>query len=413
MNNVSKENKQKQTLTSDYLIIGAGIVGLSIAKALIEKKTGADILIIDKEPEIGAHSSGRNSGVLHAGFYYTSNSLKARFAREGNARMTAYCKDHNLPINQSGKVVVAKDKNDLPTLEELKRRGDKNRVELYVIDEKQLSEKEPFARTHEKALFAPTTATIDPKKVCKHLGDNLQKQGVRFILNDGFLKRKNDNTVVTTQGVEIKYGKVINAAGLYADKVARRFGFGKSYTIIPFKGIYLKDRNIGETKIKRNIYPVPNIKNPFLGVHFTTAVDGHVKLGPTAIPGFWRENYDGLSGFRLNELFTILSWEALLFMTNAFGFRNLAFEEMKKYNRRTYLKMAEPLVKETEVLQKLRDWTTPGMRAQLLNKKTKELVQDFVVEADRDSIHILNAVSPAFTAAFPFGEYVVEEFVDK
>lgn len=407
------KNKNQHRDSCDYLIIGAGIIGLAIAKALHEKEPGSDILIIEKEDEVGAHGSGRNSGVLHAGFYYTANSLKARFAREGNARMTAFCKDNNLPINPSGKVVVAKEKDDLPTLEELKKRGDKNGVELHVIDEKELAEKEPMAFTFKKALFAPTTATVEPKRVCEFLADELKHKGVRFHLGDGFAKKLEVNTIVTSKKHIIKAGKIINAAGLYADKVARQFGFGRSYTIIPFKGIYLKDKNVGDIPVKRNIYPVPNIKNPFLGVHFTTAVDGHVKLGPTAIPGFWRESYKGMKNFKPVEMATILSWEALLFMTNAFGFRKLAFEEMKKYNRKTYLKMAEPLVKDNAILQKLTQWTTPGIRAQLLNKKTKELVQDFVVESDQDSIHILNAVSPAYTAAFPFGEYVVEEYVFK
>lgn len=409
MNDNTAQNKK---LGCEYLIIGGGIVGLGIAKAIIEKKSDADIVILEKENEVGEHGSGRNSGVLHAGFYYTANSLKARFAKEGNARMTQYCIDNDLSINQSGKVVVSQHKDDLPVLEELKKRGDINGVKLHVISEKELHEKEPMAKTVDKALFAPTTATVDPKQVCMHLQKELVQKNVRFIFGEGFQNRIKGNTILTTKQNSITAKKIINSAGMYADKVAKNFGFGKLYTIIPFKGIYLKDENVGDVPVKRNIYPIPNMKNPFLGVHFTTAVDGHVKLGPTAIPVFGRESYHRNKNLKFNEMIDILSWEARLFLTNAFGFRNLAMEEMKKYNRKNYLKMAEHLVQDKSILQKLTKWTKPGIRSQLLNKKTKELVQDFVIEADKNSIHILNAVSPAFTASFPFGEYVVEQFIN-
>jgi len=403
---------QKNNLDCEYLIIGAGIVGLGIAKALIEQNSGADILIIEKEGHVGEHGSGRNSGVLHAGFYYTANSLKAKFAREGNARMTQYCIDNKLSINQSGKVVVTKHKNELPTLLDLKKRGDVNGVELEVVNEKELKELEPAAKTVESALFAPTTATVNPREICDFMQKDLQSKNVRFLFKDGFKKRIEGNTILTTQNKTIKAGKIINAAGIYADKVSQEFGFGKSFTIIPFKGIYLKDANVGDVPVKRNIYPVPDMRFPFLGTHFTTAVDGHVKLGPTAIPIFWREGYHGTQNFKLNELAAITTWEARLFFSNAFGFRDLAFREIKKYNRKTYLKMAEELVHDKSILQKLTKWTVPGIRSQLLNKKTKELVQDFVIESDNKSIHVLNAVSPAFTAAFPFGEYVVDQFIN-
>lgn len=306
---------------------------------------------------------------------------------------------------------MAKNEEELETLFELKRRGDKNGVDVKLIDEKELSELEPAAITHKKALYSPTTSTVDPKEIVRQLHKDLEAQNVKFLFNEGYKKNLGNNKIETTEGNIIQAGTIINTAGLYADKVARDFGYGKNYTIIPFKGIYLKNKNAAPD-IKKHIYPVPDIKNPFLGVHFTTAVDGAIKLGPTAIPAFWRENYKGFENFNLNEMIGILSWEANLFLSNSFNFRNLAFSEMRKYFRSYFIKLARPLLRDDIDLSSLTVKTEPGMRAQLLNKNTKELLQDFVIEGDDKSIHVLNAVSPALTASFLFADYIVEKYVE-
>lgn len=410
LNQPQPKKQQMQNYSTKYLLIGSGIIGLSIAKSLKEKFPDADIIILEKDSGVGAHASGRNSGVLHAGFYYTANSFKAKFAREGNQRLTEYCKQKGLKINNAGKVVVATNEAELKTLIELKRRGDKNGVDIRLIDEAELSKLEPAAVTYKNALFSPTTSTVDPKEIVKQLQKDLEKIGVKFLFNEAYKTNHNDNKIETTLNNFIEADKIINTAGLYADRVAKDFGFSKNYTIIPFKGIYLKNK-AGELDIKKHIYPVPNINNPFLGVHFTTAVDGAIKLGPTAIPAFWRENYNGFDNFNFGEMFNILSWEANLFLRNSFGFRDLAFTEMRKYFRKYFVNLAKPLLREDINLDSLRIKTDPGMRAQLLNKKTKELLQDFVIEGDSKSIHILNAVSPALTASFPFADYIVEEYI--
>jgi len=179
--------------------------------------------------------------------------------------------------------------------------------------------------------------------------------------------------------------------------------------MIPFKGLYLKYTK-NTTDIKMNIYPVPNIKNPFLGVHFTKTVDGGIKIGPTAIPALWRENYTGTANFQFNEFAHITAQEARLFVTNAFGFRDLAFEEMRKYNKKYFIGLAQNMVQDIDP-KGFTEYTKPGIRAQLLDKKTRKLMLDFVVEGDGHSTHILNAVSPAFTCAFPFGEYVTQNHI--
>ena len=393
----------------DYLIIGAGIVGMAIARDLIGRFPESAIIVLEKEPDVAYHSSGRNSGVLHAGFYYTANSLKARFTRDGNAQMRQYCYDNHLRINECQKVVVAKNEAELPALFELEKRGKVNGVEVRIIDEKELALLDPNAKTFRYALFSPTTATVDPVEVTQAVGRELLKKGVRILYSNGYHKKLDTNTIITTDGSRINANKIINAAGLYADKVARDFGYSGDYTIIPFKGVYLKYHG-SEKPAKTNIYPVPNLKNPFLGVHFTVTVDGTVKIGPTSMPAFWRENYSGFSKFKFPELVSILGWESRLFATNAFGFRNLAMDEIKKYNKKYFASLALDLVKKMDV-SGFDEWGKPGIRAQLLNIHTKELVMDFVVEGDKDSIHVLNSVSPAFTCSFPFAKWVVDNYI--
>lgn len=390
----------------DFIIIGAGIIGLAVAKTIKEKQPQARILILDKEHDVAQHASGRNSGVLHAGFYYTADSLKAKFTVAGNLALREYCAKKNLPINQCGKLVVAQNETELEQLLELERRGRRNASTVRLIDEKEAESIEPNIRTYKKALYSPNTATVDPSQICQTLKKDLENLGVAFSFDTKYLGRKG-NALLTTKG-DFEAAKIINCAGLYADKVAHDFGFGKKYTMIPFKGLYLEYVK-NKTDIRTNIYPVPNLKNPFLGVHFTKTVTGKIKIGPTATPAFWRENYSLMSNFNLGELFTITSHEAKLFLTNAFGFRGLAFEEMKKNNRRYFIELASRLVKHIDA-DGFGDFTKPGIRAQLLDKQKLFLVQDFVVEGDDQSIHVLNAVSPALTCSFPFAEYVVKNY---
>lgn len=393
----------------DYLIIGAGIIGLNIAKNLKQRFPDSEILVIEKESEVALHSSGRNSGVLHAGFYYSADSLKAKFTKEGNIALKSFCKERNLKINECQKVVVATNEEELLGLEELKRRGDINGVELIWLDEKELEKLYPNIKTHKKALLCPSTATVNPKEVTKEFANVIADMGVELILECKYISSKG-NIIFTSQG-DFEAKKVINCAGLYADKIARDFGFSKDYVIIPFKGIYLKDKkNI--SNLTTNVYPVPDLKNPFLGVHYTLTVDNESKIGPTAIPAFWRENYKGFDNFSLVEFFEIAFYEMKLFITNAFSFRKLAFSEIKKYNLKYFKNLAMKLTKNMNH-EGYNSWSTPGIRAQLLNKKTLELVQDFVVESDENSVHVLNAVSPAFTSSIPFSNWVVEEHILK
>lgn len=377
----------------DYLIVGSGIIGMTIAYELKQQNQNLKIAIIDKEGDVAKHASGRNSGVLHAGFYYSADSLKAKFTVNGNKLMKEFCSANNIAVKPTQKIVVAKDKTELEGIYELQKRAEINGVEIKIIDEDEVFKIDPNIKTYKKALFSPNTASVNPKEVCYKLRDVLKVSGVEFFFNTSF------------ENCDLNYNYLINSSGAYADKIAQKFGLAQDYTLLPFKGIYLKYMT-NKSDIKTNIYPVPNLANPFLGIHYTITSDGSIKIGPTAIPAFWRENYNGLDGFNLKEMIEILYYETKLFILNSFNFRNLAIEEMKNYSSKVFIKKAKDMVKN------IGDDFKPipaGIRAQLLNTKTNELVQDFVLEHAKNSTHILNAVSPAFTCSFAFAKYVVKE----
>lgn len=392
----------------DIVIIGAGIIGLTLAYNLKKKNKSLKIAILDKESSAGMHASGRNSGVLHAGFYYTADSLKAKFTKHGNQALKSYCEDQKIPVLNNGKLVVVQDESELPTLYELEKRGRLNGVDISLITAAEAKEIEPRAHTFEHALYSPTTATVDPKLVCQSLVKNLQEQGVQFFFDTPYIKKIPGNGIYA--GKETFFAdKYINVAGLYADKIARDFGVGSKYCIVPFKGVYLECTD-PHSNLRTNIYPVPNLKNPFLGVHFTVTPYGKTKIGPTAMPAFWRENYKGLKGFALSEFSSVLSTQLKLLKDNNFNFRSLACEEVRKFRPNYLRRLASKLVADLD-LSPFNKWGNPGIRAQLLDLETYSLVQDFIIEKEENSLHVLNAVSPAFTCSFPFTEWIIETYL--
>lgn len=391
--------------TVDYLVIGGGIIGVNMALHLKRRNLGASVCVVDKEPELARHGSGRNSGVVHSGFYYTANSLKARFTRDGNIALKDFIRERKIPLNECGKLVVAKDESELPTLDELLKRGQANGVELHKIAEAEAKKIEPRVKTCQHALWSPNTATADPVSVLEAFRKDAMDMGVGFQCSEPFVKCVGNR--VSTKNMEFEAGYVVNAAGLYADRVAHAFGFGKNYAILPFKGLYLKS-NEPAGSFKTNIYPVPNLQNPFLGVHVTVTVDGRHKIGPTAIPAFWREQYNGLDNFSLGEMLQTMGLGLQLMLKADFDFRRLAYEELRKYRRAHLVKLSQLLATGLE-LPTLDHWGPSGIRAQLLNLEKKSLEMDFVFEGDNKSFHVLNSVSPGWTCSIPFTEYMVNE----
>lgn len=389
----------------DFLVIGGGVVGVTVASKLKAQYPDSHVLLIEKEMRTGLHASGRNSGVLHAGFYYTSDSLKARFTREGNCAWHEFCDERSIPVNRCGKLVVAKNEIEDKAIDTLVERGRANAVNLQILDLQQAREIEPRVKSWSRVLFSPDTSTVDPSRVMQSLVAEASENGIEFICGCAYRSRNSEG--VNTSLGRISAGYVVNCAGLYADKIAADFGFGNQYYMLPFKGIYLYASTAAPV-MSTNIYPVPDLDYPFLGVHFTISATGAVKLGPSAIPALWPEQYDWHSNFRLGEFLATSVKHLSLMVGSDHTFRKLAVTEVKKYMRSYMVAQAQQLAEGFDIGHFDR-WGRPGIRAQLINRKTKKMEMDFVVDGDKSSVHILNAVSPAFTGAIPFADYVVKK----
>ena len=386
----------------DYLVIGAGVIGLAIAREILLNNKTSKVIIVDKETEVGLHASGRNSGVLHAGFYYSPDSLKAKLTVDGNRLLREFCAENDVPIKNIGKVVVTKNAKEEESLKELYRRGIENGVEIEIVDKQQLKELEPRAKTYEKALWSPNTGSASPQKVIKALEKDFLKLGGEIILGQSFVKIENNNIVLTNSIISANH--VINSAGLYADKVAHKFDFGHKYRMLPFKGLYWYAPNQTD-KLTRHIYPIPDARNPFLGVHLTVTDEGKVKIGPTAIPALWRENYRMLTNFKVKELLQVAIDLPKMAFSPHHDFGALLKQELPKYSRSYLTKQASLLAEGINVADfNLRGKS--GIRAQLFDLKQNKLEMDFVIEGDKNSTHVLNAVSPAWTCALSFAQYV-------
>jgi (S)-2-hydroxyglutarate dehydrogenase len=361
--------------------------------------------LLEKEPACGMHASGRNSGVLHAGFYYSSDSFKARFTRDGNRRMAAYCDEKGLPINRCGKLVVARSEEELETLGDLYRQGQVNGVELEMVSDSEARDIEPRLGPSWGAMFSPATATVDPRKIMISLANDLRASGGGIRTSDGFAGYRNGEVISTGGGV-YQPGYIVNAAGLYADRVAKQFGFAQELRIIPFKGRYIEGPPT--QNLRTNVYPVPDPRMPVLGLHFTVTVAGGVTIGPTAFPAAWREQYGGMSNFRPGELADVFRTQASLWLKNEAGFRSHVRTEFVKLSKKKLVSMASSLIPD---LGAGGDWTwgKTGIRAQLFNEKTRTLEMDFLFRADSRSLHVLNAVSPAFTSSFSLSEHLVDQ----
>jgi len=392
--------------TTDFLVVGGGILGLTLALDLKHRYGDCSVTLLEKEQACGLHASGRNSGVLHAGFYYSADTLKARLTREGNSQLAAYCTERKLPLLRCGKLVVATSAADLPGLEELQRRGTANGVTLELLTAEEARRIEPRARTHEWALFSPRTATVSPSAIMASLVADARAAGITIRTGTAYRGRvRGAGSVQTTNGL-LEPGYVVNAAGLYADRVARDYGFSERYRILPFRGLYLLGEP-GALRLRTHIYPVPTLANPFLGVHLTRCLDGSEKIGPSAMPALWREHYGGLGGFSISECLTIAGRELMMLASDPV-FRRLAVAELGAGGRGGLVRRAAALVDGIHPAAFQR-WGRPGIRAQLYDLRERRLEMDFRYEGDDRSFHILNAVSPAFTCALSLAAYLGQQ----
>jgi L-2-hydroxyglutarate oxidase LhgO len=392
--------------TFDFGVVGAGIVGLALADQIRQLQPSATIVVFDKESSVGQHASGRNSGVLHAGFYYSPDTLKAQLTRDGNKLLREFLSSENIPARECGKVVVAQTEIEVSQLQELHRRGQANGVITELIDETRLAEIEPLAKSVNLALWSPTTSVANPLQTTVALAQKIVREGTVLKLGHEVMS-VSSGKIVTSSGV-FNVGHVVNAAGLYADRIAKPFGFCDDYAMLPFKGLYWYG-NWAPNTLQRHVYPVPDPRNPFLGVHLTVTVDGRAKIGPTAIPIFSREGYQGFGGLTPREIFEIAGLYPKFLTSKQHDVFGLIKTEMPKYSQRHLVTQAQALVPSINP-KDFKERGKPGIRAQLLDIKNKKLEMDFVVRGDEHSTHLLNAVSPAWTSAFAMAKHVCTKF---
>lgn len=394
--------------SADYLIVGGGIVGLTLARELRKRHPAASIVLLEKEAELGKHASGRNSGVLHSGIYYDSSTLKAKVCAEGARRMKDFAAQHGINCQHSGKVIVATSEQDLPVVQRLMKNAQENGIRAELLDEQGVRRIEPHAGVYQQGIYCPDTAVIDSKAVLLKLQELLEDDGVQIFFNAPVSSIDPDTREVVTPAGKFNYGYLFNCAGASADKVAKHFGLGLDYTLVPFKGIYFKLRPEREHLVNANIYPVPNINQPFLGVHLTRVASGDVYAGPTAIPALGRENYGILQGAQLGESLRV-GWQiAKMYLANQQNFRQLVHVEMGKYQKKNFFAAVHKLMPEL-TYDDLVSCAKVGIRPQLINVREKRLEMDYLIEKSSDSLHVLNAISPAFTSSLAFAEWIADQ----
>ena len=403
--------------TYDLVIVGGGIVGLATAREFLKRQPGLRLVILEKEPEIATHQSGHNSGVIHSGIYYAPGSLKAKTCVQGHGEMITYCQEHDIPYELCGKVIVALDETELSRLDELYRRGTVNGVQgLEMIGPERLKELEPYAAGI-KALYSPKTGITDFKQVARSYAREIQNAGGEIITScdvyaiDERDKRATVSMLIGKEAkqVEIETSFVVTCGGLYSDKLA---GMTESKNgtpegevrIVPFRGDYYVLRDDKRYMVKGLIYPVPDPRFPFLGVHFTKRIDGAVWAGPNAVLAFAREGYKRWD-INPKELAEVLAFGG--FWKMATKYWQMGMQEMyRDYVKESYVKELQrymPELKSEDLLP-----GPSGVRAQAMDASGK-LVDDFLIKHGEHVAHVQNAPSPAATSSLVIARMIVDE----
>lgn len=393
----------------DLVIIGGGIIGLATAKSLKKLDPKLAIGVFEKEPNLGAFASGKNSGVIHSGFYYTPDSLKAKFCKTGNEDLKQLISKHDIPILNCGKVVVTRSESEIPQLEKLFLRGLENGIQLELREEKDLVKIEPLAKTKSSFLWSPNTSVSDPNLVLQALAKECHDLGIEILLNSKISIDKAE--MLSNHGIKIFSKWIINCSGARSLDMAHRFQVGAKYSQMPFLGTYLY-ADLKSLPLQTLVYPVPHPVNPFLGVHFTLSTSGRIKIGPTAIPIINPEH----NGFNKMHLLTDLTNFAKSSMaitrSKNHNLSSLTFNDVAKINRRVLIRSASFLVPKVLDVKSWKRYPS-ATRAQLVDLENGKLEQDFVVEHSSNSTHVLNAVSPGWTSAMPFGDYIALQVIER
>ena len=394
----------------DVVVVGAGLLGLATARAILRRTPDARVAVLDKEPELARHQSGRNSGVVHAGLYYPARSLKAELCRAGRTALLEFAGEHGIPYQVTGKLVVAVDDEELPRLDELERRGTANGLTgLRRLSEAEFREIEPHVRGLE-ALHVPETAVIDFRAVTRAYAAEIERLGADVLLGRRVVaieKLSGRHALRTATDESFDAKRVVACAGLQSDRVAALSGRPpRQHRIAPFRGDFFVLKPEAAALVRGLIYPVPDPSFPFLGVHFTRRIDGEVWAGPNAVPAFAREGYGRYSANR-RDAWDMLSFPGLWRLARRYavtGATEIWRDTVKKAavrEMRRYL----PALEADQV-----EFGPSGVRAQALSRDGT-LVDDFLLERDDGVLHVLNAPSPGATASLAIGERLAGQLV--
>jgi L-2-hydroxyglutarate oxidase len=390
--------------TFDAVIIGGGIVGTATALSL-QQKGLRKVLVIEAEENLAAHQTGHNSGVIHSGVYYKPGSLKAKLCTEGRESLYRFCEEHNILHEKCGKIIVATDRDEIPVLNEIEKRGISNGLKgIKRLSKNEIKEYESFS-SGEEGLFIPDTGIVDFIGVTNKYGELIKENGGEVLTSCKFLtavKSSPQLTVETTKG-DFHCRLLINCGGLQSDRIAKKCGLYPDVKIVPFRGEYYKIKKEKEYLVKNLIYPVPDPKFPFLGVHFTRMVKGGIEAGPNAVLAFKRNGYSykDISLGDLSEMFFYRGFWKMAKQHYAMGIN----EFRRSLNKLLFVKALQKLIPSIE-----EDDISPGgsgVRAQALDRNGK-LLDDFRIIETENQVHVLNAPSPAATASLSIGRYIAE-----
>ena len=389
---------------ADICIIGGGIVGLASAYQIQKKYPDKRIAILDKEHVLAFHQTGHNSGVLHSGIYYKPGSMKAINCREGKLAMEEFCRENGIRFENCGKVIVATEKEELPRLQHIYKRGQENGVKCELISRERLLELEPHCAGLQ-AIHVPEAGIIDYVEVCLHLAKHIEDKGknqiflhteVKQILKDGKFQR------VIANNLEVQAKYVINCAGLHSDRITKAGGQEPEVKIIPFRGEYYELTPTAHHLCRTLIYPVPDPKYPFLGVHFTKLINGSVECGPNAVLAAAREGYSRYD-VNIRDLFEALTYPGFhLLLTRVWQVG--AQELWRSFSKAAFVKALQRLVPEIRSDQLIE--APSGVRAQAMSKDGF-LVDDFLIQKNDNIINVCNAPSPAATSSLNIGKHIL------
>jgi L-2-hydroxyglutarate oxidase len=387
------------------IIIGAGIVGLATGYQLLKARPDLKVIILEKEAEPAKHQTGNNSGVIHSGVYYKPGSLKAKNCTAGKEELLQFCSQFGIPTQKLGKVIVASQKDQLPRLDEIESRGKANGVKLERIGPSRLKEIEPQVQALE-ALWIPECSIISYKQVAKHLASEIQRMGgeIHFGESAEEIRQENDHILLLTSKNTYQATSLINCAGLFSDRIARKIlGRKVTHRILPFRGEYYELDSTKQHLVKGLIYPVPDPRFPFLGVHLTRMIDGKVEAGPNAILAMAREGYKK-TDINFRDCLDTFTYPGFWKMALKYWQAGL-YEMARSFSKKLFLRDLQQLVPSIEE----RDLSPggAGIRAQVVTREGK-LVDDFSILEEKRMVHVLNAPSPAATASFAIGRYVAE-----